>query len=161
MSDIIRYQWIKGDDQGILEELSDSEGKFLQYASGRRCNKELIGEYIIEIQHDSEIMSFEGEAEMQKPKRKPKPSVLETKVGKTPSNPIIPVLEKAKTKKTKLNIRMEMELPSKEFISVLEDSFDENVLEILSSYIASKIENPKDFLKDQILNSINDWYKKG
>jgi hypothetical protein len=165
MSDIVRYQWIKGEDQGQVEELIESEGKFLKFASGRRCNRELINEFMIEIQHDSDILPLGGEMKVSTKnttKRKSKPSVLESKPEpkNVQSNPIISILDKSKTKRTKLNIRMEMELPTKEFISVLQESFDDNILEILSGYIVSKIEDPEEFLKEQINNSIKDWYEK-
>jgi hypothetical protein len=53
-----------------------------------------------------------------------------------------------------------MNLPSKEFISVLNESFDDDVLDILSEYIISNIENHREFLKDHSLKAIKDWYKK-
>lgn len=161
MAEIKRYQWIKGDNVGDLENLSESDGKFLVFESGRRCNKNLIGEFVLEITHDSEILSL-GTQEA-KP-TKVSPSILEkpnkTKTKRISSNPIIPVLEKAKTKSIKLNIRIPMNLPSKEFISVLNESFDDDVLDILSEYIISNIENHREFLKDHSLKAIKDWYKK-
>ena len=53
-----------------------------------------------------------------------------------------------------------MDLPSKEFISVLDESFDDDVLDILSEYIISNIDNHREFLKDHSLKAIEDWYKK-
>lgn len=160
----VRYQWIKGEHQGKVEEFVEEDGKFLKFASGKRCNKELIDEYVIQILDDSQILPFEGESKTKttKTKRASKSSVLhkETKPKIKPTNPIIPILDKAKTKKTKLNIRIEMELPSKEFLSVMEDSFDEDIIDTLSDYITSKIENPVNFIKQHISNSLKDWYKK-
>ena len=163
MTDIKRYQWIKGDNVGDLENLSSDDDKFLIFESGRKCNKNLIGEFVLEITHDSEILSL-GTQETKVKATKVSPSILEksskTKTKRVSSNPIIPVLEKAKTKSIKLNIRIPMDLPSKEFISVLNESFDDDVLDILSEYIISNIENHREFLKDHSLKAIKDWYKK-
>ena len=163
MTDIKRYQWIKGDNVGDLENLSESDGKFLVFESGKKCNKNLVGEFVIEITYDSQILSL-GAQEIKSKPTKVSPSILEKtnkpKPKKDTSNPIIPVLEKAKTKSIKLNIRIPMDLPSKEFISVLDDSFDDDVLNILSEYIISNIDNHREFLKDHSLKAIKDWYKK-
>jgi len=162
MEDIKRYQWIKGDNLGELEILLKSEGKFLTFESGRRCNKNLIGEFVIEITHDSEILSIGGNEIIHK-STEITPEVLEksTNIKAVKSNnPIIPILEKAKTKSIKLNIRIPMNLPPKEFISVLNESFDDNILDILSEYIISNIDNHREFLKEHSLKAIEDWYKK-
>ena len=95
MTDIKRYQWIKGDNTGDLENLSESEGKFLVFESGKKCNKNLIGEFVIEITHDSQILQL-GSQEIKSKPTKVSPSILEKtnkpKPKKDTSNPIIPVL---------------------------------------------------------------------
>jgi hypothetical protein len=163
MEDIKRYQWIKGDNLGELEILSESEGKFLVFKSGRRCNKNLVGEFVIEITHDSEILSIGNNEILNEPPKdvqKVSKKITGTKESISKSNPIIPILEKAKTKSIKLNIRIPMDLPPKEFISVLSESFDDNILDILSEYIISNIDNHREFLKEHSLKAIEDWYKK-
>ena len=129
----------------------------------QKIQQESIGEFVIEITNDSQILQL-GSQEIKSKPTKVSPSILEKtnkpKPKKDTSNPIIPVLEKAKTKSIKLNIRIPMDLPSKEFISVLDESFDDDVLNILSEYIISNIDNHREFLKDHSLKAIKDWYKK-
>ena len=60
---------------------------------------------------------------------------------------------------TKLNVRLEIELPKKNFIKVMEDSFDDNILEVLAEYIVSEIKDPKTYLIDSLKGSISEWYK--
>ena len=74
------------------------------------------------------------------------------------SSPIIALLEKAKTKKTKLNTRIDMNLPSKEFINVLQQSWDEDILSILSEHIYSNIDNPEEFLIERIKVALSEWF---
>jgi hypothetical protein len=161
---LVRYQWIKGENQGQVEEFVEEQGNFLKFKSGKRCNRSLIDEYIIEIHHDSQILSFSEDKvkTTDTPKIKSKESVVlqRTAQPQHKENPIVPILDKAKTKKTKLNIRIEMDLPSKEFLSVMEDSFDDNIIETLSDYITSKIEDPRDFIKNHISTALKDWYQK-
>ena len=52
-----RYQWIKGDKQGNVEDVSGEEDGFLIFQSGSRINKELINEFMMPITHDSQLVN--------------------------------------------------------------------------------------------------------
>lgn len=167
MSDEIkRYQWIKGDDQGTVEEYVETDGKFLVFQSGRRCNTSLLPEFMVEINDPSEILAFEDpkvevlqkQAKARKSNKTPEP----VKVTKTPEeNPILSVLKKSKTTNTKLNIRVQLELPTKDLLTVLQTSFDDDVIDILSGHIVSNIDNTNEYLQEKIKDSIQDWFNKG
>ena len=151
----IRYQWIKGENQGTVEEFLEEEGFFIKFASGRRCNKNLIDEYVIQIQDDTEILPFENEPELKIiPKKKNIDLITKKEKALAPKNPLLPLLDKAKTKNTNLYISIGMELPSKEFISVMEDSFEDDIMDTLSEYLVSKIEDPFTFIKQHISKSL-------
>tara|TARA_S200002703_G_scaffold25952_1_gene22269 strand:+ start:403 stop:972 length:570 start_codon:yes stop_codon:yes gene_type:complete len=172
--EIVRYQWIKGEDQGKVETLIDNKGKFLIFESGNKCNKQLIGEYIQKIDMDNPVLVFEDPLAK---RPKPKPGEVAAKaveVAKNmesfrdavnqsrqplPESPTIAIIEKAKTRKTKLNVRMNCDLPNKAFIKVLEESFNEDVIEMLAIHLVSKIEDPEQFLIDNLKGSISEWYK--
>lgn len=160
--ELVKYQWIKGDNQGTVETVTDTSGKFIVFESGKRCNKEVIAEFMQKIDIDNPILEFDD------PLIKPANPVTVAAanavkmVMKKPvivQSPIVSLLEKAKTKKTKLNTRIEMNLPSKEFLDVLQQSWDEDVLNIQAEYIVSQIEDPKQFLTDKIKMSLSDWFK--
>ena len=162
---IEEYQWIKGEHQGIIEVYKDTKGKFLVFESGNKCNKELIGEYIHKIDMFNPALEFDNPLTKQS---KPKPGEVAAKavevIMEKPAivqSPIVSLLEKAKTKKTKLNTRIEMNLPTKEFLDVLQQSWDEDILSIQAEYIVSQIEDPKQFLTDKIKMSLSDWFKSG
>ena len=167
-----RYQWIKGEDLGCVETVTDNSTDFWVFESGRRCNHKLLDEFMIPIFDDNDILPLSTiDEEVKKIKNKPKkkrpqvkkivpksqPKSTQKKVG---DSPIIALLEKAKVTKTKLNTRIEMDLPSKNFIEVLQDSWDEDIIDILSKHIVSKIEDPKEFLSQKIKVSLKDWFSK-
>lgn len=52
----MKYQWVKGDNQGTVEEVKDSDNEWVNFTSGRRINQELINEYMIPINHESQIV---------------------------------------------------------------------------------------------------------
>jgi hypothetical protein len=161
--EVVQYQWIKGENQGTIEDYRLTEGKFLVFESGRKCSQEVIDEFMLKIDIDNTALQFED------PLRKPvpQPTLVKTKKPIEPKvekpikeeSHVIPLIEMAKKDKTKLNVRLEIELPKKTFIKVMEDSFDDDILKVLSEYIVSEIEDPKKYLIDSLKGSISEWYK--
>ena len=167
--EVQQYQWIKGDHQGKVETFVETEGKFLVFESGRRCNKSVLKEFMMKIDMDNTALQFDDP--LQKvTKSTPKKKAIEKKMPELkkaivesrlplPQSPAIPLIEKAKKTKTKLNVRMNCDLPNKAFIKVLEESFDEDVINDLAEFLVSKIEDPKQYLIDCMKGSILEWYK--
>jgi len=52
----MKYQWVKGDNQGTLEDVKESDSEWVTFNSGRRISQELISEYMIPINHESQII---------------------------------------------------------------------------------------------------------
>lgn len=52
----MKYQWVKGDNQGAVEEVKNSDKEWIDFTSGRRISQELVNEYMIPITHDSQII---------------------------------------------------------------------------------------------------------
>jgi hypothetical protein len=52
----MKYQWVKGDNQGAVEEVRSSDKEWIDFTSGRRISQELVNEYMIPITHDSQII---------------------------------------------------------------------------------------------------------
>ena len=86
-----RFQWAKGENQGKLEIYSTNDGEFMEFESGRRCNQSLIGDFILEINEDSDVLVFEDPlAKVVKPKPVVKPGEVAAKVIKeTLKSPLI------------------------------------------------------------------------
>lgn len=167
--DIVQYQWIKGDKQGTVETLKSNDGKWLTFESGGRCNKDLEEEFLLRIDIDNPVLQFDDPIRSTKkptkkvakqPKQKIEFGEVAAKtIEEKLQSPSIPLIEKAKTTKTKLNVRMNCDLPSKAFIKVLEESFDEDVIKDLAEFLVSKIDDPKQYLIDSMKGSILEWYK--
>lgn len=158
--EVEKYQWIKGDHQGTVEVVKSNDGKFILFKSGKRCNHAVLGEFMMKIDLENPVLQFEDPlAASAKPNKK---VVDTTDIAKTETHiipsPIIPLLEKAKTKKTKLNTRISMDLPSKEFIDVLQQSWDDDILTIQAEFIVSKIKDPKEFLTEKIKIALSEWF---
>lgn len=184
MTDITeRYQWIKGENLGVVEIVKNKQpkdSKFLAFDSGNKCNKEILEEYLIQISHDQDILSLdlaqnEGEVNeaivkakvkrrnamisglsYEDPINSNKPEIIKTPIEV--KNPLIPVIERSKKEKIKLNSRLNLELPNKDFITVMQNSFEDDILEVLSNYALSKIKDPSKFLQKLIKASLKDWY---
>jgi hypothetical protein len=155
-----RYQWIKGDDLGIVEIVSSkqNESQYLVFDSGRKCNREIISEFMVQIFDDSDIMDLGVDV---LPKSKPKASPIKETIKEVvvdSSNPLIPILEKSKKSKIKLNSRINLEIPNKKFLAVMQESFDDDIIDVLSDYMLGKIKDPSKFLRNLIKNSLKDWY---
>ena len=183
MTEVIsqRYQWIKGDNQGTVETFDSEAGKFNVFGSGARCNKEIMSEYMIPIYDNSEILSFpdlQKEEMIEKAKINAKrsriiqgikteeevqsitPKHIVSKPTKTEDSPLISLISKSKKSKIKLNTRIDMALPTKQVLEVLQESFDDDILDVLSKYIVSNIKDPKSYLEKRIKASIKDWFGK-
>mgnify|MGYP001170706250 CR=1 FL=1 len=158
-----KFQWAKGENQGKLEIYSTNDGEFMEFESGRRCNQSLIGDFIVQINDESEILEFDDPlTKVVKPKatKVVKPEKVAAKVIKeTLKSPLIPLLDKTKKRKTKINLRLDISLPSKAFLNVMEENFEEDIIEVLSEYVVNDIENPKKYLEDAVKRSISEWYK--
>ena len=125
--EVVQYQWIKGDNQGNVETFDKMDGKFFVFESGKRCNQEVIGEFMMKVDLDNPVLQFEDPIGSVKKSQPHTSKKLENnrnnltnainEIKQPPkSSPIIALLEKAKTKKTKLNTRIDMNLPSKELL---------------------------------------------
>ena len=157
--EVEKYQWIKGDHQGTVETVDAIDDKFFVFKSGKRCSKAVLGEFMLKIDLENPVLQFEDPLNTIKPIAKPIEAEDVAKAGThNIKSPIIPLLEKAKTKKTKLNTRIQMDLPSKEFIDVLQQSWDDDILTIQAEFIVSKIEDPKEFLIEKIKIALSEWF---
>ena len=157
--EVEKYQWIKGDHQGTVETVDAIDDKFFVFKSGKRCSKAVLGEFMLKIDLENPVLQFEDPLNTIKPIAKPVEAEDVAKTGThNIKSPIIPLLEKAKTKKTKLNTRIQMDLPSKEFIDVLQQSWDDDILTIQAEFIVSKIEDPKEFLIEKIKIALSEWF---
>lgn len=157
----INYQWIKGDNIGIIEKFKESSNGFIIFESGRRINENLLYEFLIEVNDEIDTLDInnipkvktafdiETEAGLKFEKninnKKNQSGVKNIKS----ENPIRILLEKqSKNNSVKVEIEFDINIPKKEVIKLLQESFNDNVEEELISFIKDKLN------KDEIINKV-------
>lgn len=131
------YKWTKGENNGKVceyESLSkdDSSGViWLNFKDGSRINYELLDEFMMRI--DSSSISNETISNTETQETKNVRNAIHTGKKLTPqkSNPIITLLEKQKPNWVNVEMKLELNLPTKSLYNVLTSSFDEAEDEII------------------------------
>jgi hypothetical protein len=151
--EITKYQWVKGDHIGNVENVTDYGNEWVTFDSGRRIASTLLNEFMIPIQWDDQIMDFSSQTVI--PKKSQKINNKE-EPKKQERSFIYDLIENIKVKEDhKVNFELEFNLPKKEMINVLVSSYsEEEVLNALKEYVLSQIDinalhkNIKDKLSD-------------
>jgi hypothetical protein len=149
-----RFQWIKGDKVGNIEVYKSEKVKgninFIIFESKNKINSALVNEFMIEIFDDSEILNM---SETNTPDKGFNSAPAEKVIEKSP---IRLLLEKQKdSSKDKIDIAINLNLPSKDMFNLLMSSFGEDVEKELISLILDDKENLYKILE----NSIKNYYK--
>ncbi len=50
-----KYQWIKGDKTGIVEQYSSHDNEWVYFIGGGRINSEIMPEYMLQVDADTPI----------------------------------------------------------------------------------------------------------
>lgn len=169
MKDGDRFQWIRGDDIGKVEEFSDisveDNIEWIIFKSGNRVNKSLIAEFMFQLEPGMDPLELGNLDNVSVPgvsslspvvQHIPVQPVVEQK------NPIESLLDKQKKlHKLKLSIQLNIEVPNKKLFDILEDSYGDDILDTIVNR-SLKQTNTKDFKKmisESIKGSIIDFYK--
>lgn len=179
------YQWVKGENKGIVEELTEEKDGFLFFESKRRILASVLNEYMLQVPEGTESinMSFEQftdadsiNASVNLPttgirthNTHQNPNELEKSL--TPpvkqKSPLQVLLEKQNEKgayKLKVKFTYELSVPKKQTFNVLKESFNFEDEEIINELVTSSSDlvntgEFKKFLKETIKNNIENYYK--
>jgi hypothetical protein len=135
------YQWIKGDRTGEMvkfKEISEDEtgDQFVNFTDGTRIRSSLFQEYLIhsevEIDND-EIFGRNLPSTTDRRLQVGNVSVgnVVSVVSKKSNSPIRVLLEKQKPNWVKINIELEINIPTKDLYEILSNSFDDAEKEII------------------------------
>jgi hypothetical protein len=154
----MEFQWIKGDDTGVIEGyrdiVSSGEDFFLTFTSGKRMNINLVDEFLMYYpappKQDLGIRAEYTEI--------PKPSSVTSIVYndgpqriESEESPIYKLLKKQKKNSVEVGIKLKLNLPSKELYGVLSSSFEDAEKEIIDFVLSGvDIEDIKASLADSI-----------
>lgn len=151
-----RFQWIKGDNYGLVEILLNQDNESLFFESGRKIFKTVLDEYMIELGANEESL-IEIEPQFVNPAYSNK--FIEQK------NPIYETILKSK-KKAKFTVRanfeIEIELPPTMTYDVLVDSFyDEKEVDAAYELFFEKLISSDDFKKNHSFKKMfMNWFQK-
>lgn len=151
------FQWIKGDNAGTVEVITEETPEWIKFQSGRRINKTLINEFMIDASKGAldknDFMLAATAAHPQTPVR-PKPK------GNVSENPIETLIKKSsKIYDDQISVSFDFTIPSPELVSFISDSFgkDETV-NCIKKYLTDQVS--VDNLKNAIQESIDDFIRQ-
>ena len=135
------YQWIKGDRTGEMVKFKeitqdDTGDQFVNFTDGTRIRGALFQEYLIpsEVEIDNDEI-FGRNVPVSNDRRLQVGNVsVNTVYAVTPKrseSPIRVLLEKQKPNWVKINIELEINIPTKELYEILSNSFEEAEKEII------------------------------
>jgi len=141
------FQWIRGEQIGKIvksfgETFIDDNIEFMIFEDGSQCNTALIGEWLAPIEGPQNALILPEPDPIQKPANNmpghsntPPPPTQKAPIVK--ANPIHDLLRVSKKKKMKIQLNLEVEMPSEDLIKVINDSYDNGSSEIGNFLVAS------------------------
>jgi phosphoribosyl-AMP cyclohydrolase len=169
------FQWIKGENAGMQMALADvveDDGiVFVCFSNGTRCNISLLDQYIIKLSPGDAPLEFNEAAEtatraaVEQSMENATPAVVgsarmrpaQQREALIPSSPIQELLKKRKPNLMGISIDLELNVPPKELLSVLEDSF-ENAEDEVVSFVLSSINT--DDIRKSVKSALTEYYNK-
>lgn len=171
------FQWIKGDHFGKVEKYKsvavDGNLKFIEFASGRRINYNLLKEFMevgdvplkdltptvknIPLDEDFATETITNPTPQPITREVQSKQAVFTTIQKVEveKNPIDLILDKQKPNEVELEIKLKLNLPSKELYDIMNGSF-ENVDENIVNWIFKNLNQEE--VKESIKNGILDFY---
>ena len=145
------FQWVRGDQMGkivtAVTTINDDNMEFFVFEDGSQCNTQLVGEWILPISNPAEAPYLPEPEPIKAPRQE---EVVKKEVKTQPPaelNPVYDLLEMSKKKKTKMQITLDLEMPSDELIKVIVDSYNGGDTHI-ANYLVRSVNN--DSVMDQI-----------
>lgn len=160
LSKFKHYQWLKTERQGNKTEFSDvvvdGENIFAEFTDGSRLNVELLDEFMLRTNNEFELLEMDGpELQTIQPQNvATKASVRVSPI--IPDSPISALLKKQKPNPVKVDITLELNIPSAELYKVICSSFD-NAEDEIAEYIVAGINI--DSIKETIKEGLKKYYE--
>ena len=135
----MEFQWIKGEYLSTTEDyknvVDNGDSVFIEFASGRRINLDLMEEYIVYFPAQPKIAPAPVRETTPAPSKKDSTvtSIVYDEQAKPGSedSPIYKLLRKQKKNLVEVSIKLKLNLPSKELYGVLSTSFEDADKEII------------------------------
>jgi len=157
-----KYQWIKGDKTGIVEQYSSHDKEWVYFIGGGRINSEIMPEYMLQVDADTPI-----DFSISLKNQNKKPPVANVQIEKTESvaheeiNPVKSLLKRASKQSLNCVYSFDIQIPKQSVYNLILDSFEAEIDSIVLDLIMSDIgkdelyKNVKEQIKKQILKFYN------
>lgn len=153
-----KYQWIKGDKVGSVEQYASHDNDWVYFLGGGRISSGLIQEYMMQVSSDTPLdLSITKSEPVARPVQPVKTEVKK----KEEFNPVKSLLKQAAKNKQQFSYRFDIDIPKQQVYTLIQDSFETDIDELLVDMIMSDInknelyENVRQQLKEQILKIYN------
>jgi hypothetical protein len=135
--EITKYQWIKGDKIGNVEDIIDYGQEWITFKNGGRIASSLLNEFMVPIQWDNQVMDFSSQTEVPK-----QPQKITKREEKPQTSFLYDLIDNIKVKENHTTeFEINFKLPKKEMINVLVSSYaEEEVLLTLKEYVLNQID---------------------
>lgn len=161
----LSFQWIKGERLGTVEVVSQgaTDDSWINFESGRRINKDLINEFMMQVDSIN-IIPFENKPDKPTVKKAQTSSPKQVAVTPPTDNIIKDIINSVKEKslqKEKINIQIEIQLPKKAVFSVLEESFGDDIFNAIHENIKNKINSSalEEYFEKALRDKLKTFYK--
>lgn len=161
------WQWIKGDDIGLVVTIKDEDDKWVNFENGSRLAKSLKSEYIQALDEDIAGEFIQPTSTEKDPLNVSAPQKTPTDVSipvlNTTPNPIRVLFNKQKkNNRVKLILEFPVNIPQKAVYELMSSSFDKNeVNDVLESFILDQLSEDEilDCLHSSVQSLIESKYK--
>lgn len=153
-----KYQWIKGDEEFIIEDYDRDDSDFVYFKSGRKIFKKVINEFLVGFDADQESpYDPMGGAVKNVIKTPPRPTLDKSYLPQKKEDPISIILDSNKKTLSKtITIELDIEIPDKDVYELLCSMYSiEDVNKIIIDGLKSQINkiNLKDKFGDEELKN--------
>lgn len=162
-----RYQWTKGDRFGDIVTVAEDQqdGKWLYFEDGSRINPDLIGEFLLEVRDERDILNVDGVQSTQttvQDQPAVQPAVQNQVEAKEPSIMGKMIMKMSKKNVVNVPLQINLSIPTQQLYAMLsegmeEEDLNEEIMEVALQQI--EIDNLTEYLKENISSFLSEYYK--
>lgn len=160
-----RYQWTKGDRFGDIVTVAEDQqdGKWLYFDDGSRINPDLIGEFLLEVRNEREVLNVDNiQPAVQNQPEVIQPAIQQQVETKEPSIMGKMIMKMSKKNVVNVPLQINISIPTQQLYGMLsegmeEDDLNEEIMEVALQQI--EIDNLTEYLKENISSFLSEYYK--
>lgn len=154
-----KYQWIRGEKAGTVENYASHDEQWVYFTGGARVNAELINEYMMQYDGNGFEVEITKAQRAEQPVRNPVKQEVPVKV----MDPVKTLLKQSIKTEECFNYKMSVNIPKQSVYDLIKESFECDIDELIKEMVFEGInkntlyEEIQASIKEQIIN----FYKNG